>query len=182
MGYKFFDKKYLVMPDEKDIIGKKVFYSDHLDALVRDVESGDSGKAKQLDAMFTESNLPFDVNGAYWGLAYHDPNYEAKVAYSQGRKIQYSKVNGVWVDAPEPRWYEDGKYRIAPEPGTRRYTNRELAEWVADNRGQILKRNRMVSVSYYYLEGYDDAPVPGNVKIRAWSETDWHEPLVEVKE
>lgn len=231
MAYKFFDKKYLVMPDERDIIGKKVFYADHFDVLVCDVESGDLNKAGKLDDIFTGSSFPFYINNSHWNLAYHDPNYECKVAYSQGKQIQCRNIDGTWekwTDTLEPEWCIDCEYRVKPEwyvhpfinkdgncighpfykdksnktfvsfegteaecdkwieehtPKTRRMTNRELARWLADNKGQYAFSCASVFyTSYSYCGGEDAAEVADTVRIRAWDENEWHEPLVEVNE
>lgn len=229
MSYKFFDKQFLVTPDAKSIIGKKVFYRDTLTGIITEVENGDVNSERYgvLEDIVIGSAHPFYIDDVYWGLVYYDPNYEAKIAYSQGKQIQFRSDyidNWIdtddWIDTKTPTWSERLKYRVKPEeiwyvhqdidghywksdsdtitiefkgteaecdawiaehtPKTRRFTNRELSEWVAHSSGQILK-NRMVSMSYYYLEGSDNAPVPGNVKIRAWPESEWHEPVMEVK-
>jgi len=117
MAYKFFDKKFLVMPDDKSIIGKKVFYTNSISCLISIVESGDSSGIGVVNGMLADCYTPFFVDGVYWGLIYYDPNYECKVAYSQGKQIQFRSDNtNDWVDAKEPTWSERLEYRIKPEP------------------------------------------------------------------
>lgn len=91
MEYKFFDKKYLVMPDDTGIIGKRVFYADHFDTLIIDVESGNASRTGMLDGIITNCAFPFYINDSRWSLCYYDPAYEAKAAYSQGRTIEYRR-------------------------------------------------------------------------------------------
>lgn len=218
MPYKFFDKRFLVFPDE-DCLGKKVFYADSYKNLIEEVESGDSGKTGTIDGVYKDEVYPFNIDSANWVLAYHDPSYPAKVAYSQGKKVQYKEADGEWVDVAPPHWVKGGEYRVKPdkyfvhyeadtdcycydtdntisilyegteeeciawmaehESKTRRMTNRELAEWGASNKGQIRYLGH-AHTTYYYLDGSDDETLDDCVKIRAWSESEWHEPLVEV--
>ena len=112
MGYKFFDKRYLIMPDDKDIVGKKVFYADHLDMLICDIESGDVSRNGVLDTMITDCSFPFYIDSSRWALVYYDPNYECKVAYSQGKQIQFRTYDGKWK---KPLWSETDVYRIKPD-------------------------------------------------------------------
>lgn len=225
MGYKFFDKKYLVMPDDKDIIGKKVLYADHIDMLIFDVESGDASRTGILDAIITDCSFPFYINSARWGLTYYDPNYEAKVAYSQGKTIEYRR-KGDWEDewhvstdgvidvkcydyrVKLDKWfvhemtggkfYKDNSNNVYVEfegtkeecdkwieehtPKTRRMTNKELARWLAEGKGQKMEGSNKHRYCTYAYNSDDDLPCRDNVKIRAWDEEYWHAPLVEVKE
>lgn len=115
MAYKFFDKKFLVMPSDKDIIGKKVFYNDVLYDLIAEVEKGDFNCTAVLDNI-DDYKCCFEVDSTHWSLVYHDPNYEAKVAYSQGKQVQFkSKVDGAWGNCgEEPNWDDDYEYRVKP--------------------------------------------------------------------
>jgi hypothetical protein len=118
MEYKFFDKQFLVMPDANDIIGKKVFYRDTLTGIINEVENGDvdSDRYGVLESIVIGSAHPFYIDDVYWSLAYYDPNYECKVAFSQGKQIQFRGDNtDGWVDAKEPTWSERLEYRIKPD-------------------------------------------------------------------
>lgn len=62
------------------------------------------------------------------------------------------------------------------EPKKQRMTNRELAKWLAEGKGQILEGlNKFVRTIYAYKDG-DDTPCRKGVRIRAWNEAQWHEP------
>lgn len=186
MGYKFFDKRFLVMPDNEDIIGKKVFYGYRLSDLIEEVEDGNSNCTSILTAIL-DDDCCFKVgNGGQWSLAYCDPNYECKVAYSQGKQIQFKAFSGEWEDVNDkPLWCERNVYRVKPESTeTRRFTNRELAKWLADNKGQYTAyaNKSYLSTSYKYPLGDDDVLVHECIRIREWDSNEWHEPLVVVKE
>lgn len=230
--YKYFDKKFLVFPDD-ECIGKRVFYANNYTALVSDIESGDFDRTGLIEEVKPYEQKPFkirdEVDDILWKpLAYYDPSYEVKVAYSQGKQIQYKLPDGSWVNTV-PTWIEGDEYRVKPDkwyvhefthsssikmagskfykdnsnsvyvefegtkeecdkwieehtPRTRRMTNRELAKWCADNKGQFrYAEDSIVYTSYYYVGG-DTAEVPKEVRIREWGSDEWHEPLVEVKE
>lgn len=60
-------------------------------------------------------------------------------------------------------------------------TNRELAKWLTEGKGQKREgTNKLVYTTYAY-KGGDDEPCRKGIMIRAWNETEWHEPDV-VKE
>ena len=113
MAYKFFDKRYLVFPDQ-DCLGKKVFFFDTYKDLIEEVESGDVCRTRTIDGVHKDEVYPFNIDGTNWILAYYDPNYEAKVAYSQGRTIEYRrKGDDEWHISTggvlDPKYYE---YRV----------------------------------------------------------------------
>lgn len=121
MSYKFFDKRYLVMPDDESIVGKKVFYNDNLSDLIKEVEQGDLSQVNTLDNIidtdYKETDFCFEVNNAAWCLIYYDPNYEAKVAYSQGKIIEYRrKGNDEW-NVSADGVVDEGhyEYRVKPD-------------------------------------------------------------------
>lgn len=119
MEYKFFDKKFLVLPDDEDIVGKKIFYDDNLSDLIREVEQGEFSHAATLSSIAVDDEgCCFGVGGALWVLAYYDPNYECKVAYSQGKQIQCKPADcmyDVWTDVTTPNWCSGCVYRVKPE-------------------------------------------------------------------
>lgn len=136
----------------------------------------------------SDGPFPFTVNGAHWRFAYCDPAYEARVAYSQGRTIEYHRK-----DNPADEWYtaamgvvdtEHYDYRVKPAetehaPKTRFMNNKELAKWCADGKGQCSTYD-ICYTTYSYSSG-DDTKIPRNIKIREWNSDEWHEPLVEVR-
>jgi len=107
MTYKFFDKCFLVFPDE-DCLGKKVFFFDTYKDLIEEVESGDVCRIRTIDGVHKDAVYPFNIDGTNWILAYYDPNYEAKVAYYKDHKqIQFRTLLDKWEDVC--------KYRVKPD-------------------------------------------------------------------
>lgn len=225
MEYKFFDKEFLVMPDDEDIIGKQCIFANTLPSLIDKVESADIDMNLETGvAIENVEQFPFVASNTEYRLCYYDPNYECKVAYSQGKKIQYRTYLGEWVDVVDkPLWCVRDVYRVKPEeiwyvhqdidghyfksdsdtitiefkgtekecdawiaehtPKTRRMTNKELMRWLAEGKGERVDVTaEYVSLYYSYEKGMDDEECDKDIRIRAWDETDWHEPLVEVKE
>ena len=78
--------------------------------------------------------------------------------------------------------YQDSPYRhcaLLPDPPKpRRATNRELARWLAQGNG-LMKSGTITSGNYTYATGDDDHDASLLVKVRKWSDTEWHEPTVE---
>lgn len=76
---------------------------------------------------------------------------------------------------------------IPEKPAPRRATNRELARWLAQGNGEcILERTAgMADHKWIYEDGCEDEPANGydssdnELKVRKWSDTEWHEPDVE---
>ena len=73
----------------------------------------------------------------------------------------------------------------APKP--RRATNRELARWLAQGNGEYILQITAGMAEHYwnYEDGDEDEPANGydssdnELKVRKWSETEWHEPTVD---
>lgn len=170
MGYKFFDRRFLVMPDDKDIIGKKVFYQDHLDMLICDVESGDISRTGTLDAIIANCSFPFYTDSSRWGLCYYDTNYEAKVAYSQGKKIQVRLPNtDEWLDTKEPAWAEASEYRVKPdEPASDGEGMKEVALNIWNERDMsvvVTALSKSYSVRTVQNTAYTDRPQPFTIIV-----------------
>ena len=70
---------------------------------------------------------------------------------------------------------------LLPEnPAQRRATNRELAKWLAQGNGEISGDTKEYTiVGYYYAIGDENTPVKDGIKVRKWSDTEWHTPDVE---
>lgn len=70
---------------------------------------------------------------------------------------------------------------IPEEPKPRRATNRELANWLAKGKGQIL--GTKISTIYDYDAGVaDNGEVPQFFKVRKWEDIGWHEATVDYME
>ena len=114
-------------------------------------------------------------------------------AFEKGLTIEYKRKGGDWTIASTPSWSLSLRYRVKPkvkepcracfsankwEPKKRRMTNRELSKWLAEGKGQKMEgQNKFAYTTYAYKDG-DDMPCREGVRIRAWNETQWHEPEV----
>ncbi len=67
---------------------------------------------------------------------------------------------------------------IPEEPKPRRATNRELAKWCAEGKGQH-GSDELARCEYSYMVGADDVPISNHYKVRKWEDTEWHEPTVD---
>lgn len=137
------------------------------------------------------------VKGADWHIA-STPSWDLKLRY-RVKPVYNSLANKSCImhpQAKEPRYcstceFVDKSFQKEPcrtcfnankwEPKKRRMTNRELAQWLADGKGQYCTENFGHICDYSYLLGTDNEKVPNGYKIRGWNETEWHEPEV-VKE
>jgi hypothetical protein len=79
--------------------------------------------------------------------------------------------------------YQDSPYRhcaILPDPPKpRRATNRELSRWLAQGNGEILDKTHYINTGHEYFRSLDDDEVHLTIKVRKWSDTEWHEPTVD---
>jgi len=73
----------------------------------------------------------------------------------------------------------------APKP--RRATNRELSRWLAQGNGEYILQITAGMAEHYwnYEDGDEDEPANGydssdnELKVRKWSDNEWHEPTVD---
>lgn len=176
-----FEKKYVHFMWDDKLKGKKVFYADDINTLIKDVTDGNNmGIVKEAEATFA----PFEVKCDFWKFVYFDPYYELKVAHEEGKTIQYL-VGEKWDDLHEPIWkYESECYRIKPDEPNRTVTNRELARWLAQGNGECTEKGiRDTSINCYanfdYPSLFQDDPIPDSFLIRKWEDEEWHEPTRE---
>lgn len=67
---------------------------------------------------------------------------------------------------------------IPEEPKPRRATNRELAKWLAQGKGEQNEEDWVVT-AYAYKSYEANVEVSDKIKVRKWDDTDWHEPTVD---
>lgn len=63
-------------------------------------------------------------------------------------------------------------------PKPRRATNRELSRWLAEGKGEILVPH-CVTQHVSYAVGQDNEKCGSGLRVRKWSDTEWHEPTVD---
>ena len=162
-----FEPKYVHCFWNDELEGKKGFVDDTMGGLKHIVESNNKDWFGEICKNLNDNQIsyPFgleDKSGDkdYYQLCYYDPLYEIKVAYEEGKTIQYfSKVTDKWEDCKgRPLLNGDFTgYRIKPEeyevviicglglriiqstvsPELRKIlfkgTEKECKEWVKDN-------------------------------------------------
>lgn len=174
-----FDKKYVHFMWSDELNGKNCFCSDRINSLISYVNENEQCKCSVVEE--SESpEYPFHSSGSTFKFAYYDPNYDCKIAYARGEKIQVYDCTK-WLDCSgEPNFFDDCMYRIKPkESNDRRMTYRELAEWLARSKGQY-RISAVISIDFEYCEHYDSAEVDEGVMIRHWGSEDWIVPTYDV--
>ena len=181
-----FQKRYVHFMWDDKLQGKEVFFANTVEQLSKLVlENQDKRK------VFSSGNkaAPFSINGDpfcnKWMFIYYDPNYEFKVAFEQGKKIECKRKGDAWEDwnyTPDPEWLDDYEYRIKPEE-SKPVTNRELARWLSQGNGEYktYEDSDLSTYNHYYYY-YKDCEADAPVKIpyvRKWEDTHWHEPTRE---
>ena len=121
-----FDKRFVYFMWDDKLEGKKGFFADDVDDLINAVEEDYSlGCLKG----YGSDTYPFASadNAHSWRFFYYDPNYEYKVAYSEGKQIQVLwDDEDDWRDVTEePLWSDDDIYRIKPTEEYRPYKDTE---------------------------------------------------------
>ena len=184
-----YDKKYVYFEWDDKLEGKKVILAHTIKNIKEFVSSGDEGR---FFIAQKGNGLPFTNGICECEFAYYDPNYEVKKAYNEGKKLQWKYRNEEdwkdWDNDSCPTFFVDTNgYELRVKPDDcetdndylkdRFITNKELAMWLAQGKGQVQdRRTGRISTDYYYFE-YDDSQVDYmNIGIRKWGDDKWHEP------
>ena len=116
-----FEPKYVHCFWDDELEGKKGFVDDTIGGLKNVVESNNKDWFDKIwkNPNNSQISYPFsfeDDSGVRdcYQFCYYDPYYELKVAYEQGKTIQYKNSLNLWTDISEPHWGEDTEYRIKP--------------------------------------------------------------------
>jgi len=122
-----FDKKFVYFMWDEKLEGKVGFVEDSIKELKDMVNAWEKVPTPTYKGRLTFSgslHLPFSnvsniINkDIRFRFAYYDPNYECKVAYAEGKTIQISSDNNIWVDwegEHEPDWKSLWSFRIKSE-------------------------------------------------------------------
>lgn len=66
---------------------------------------------------------------------------------------------------------------------TRRMTNREVAKWLAEGKGEVKVNDTLYPSCYYtYIIGSENIEVGQGTFIREWDSDEWKEPLIEMEQ
>lgn len=69
-------------------------------------------------------------------------------------------------------------HHCANTPEPKPVTNRELAHWIAEGKGEVMD-NDGVFQNWFYWTNHEDDPIKATLRVRKWSETEWHKPTRE---
>lgn len=137
-----FEKKFVHCMYDEELVGKTCVFADDMPSLRVHVIKCDDAFIGVLQApplkpgnSVDELMYPFyrnDDNECY-KFIYYDPNLECKIAYEQGKMIQYFD-SGEWFDVVNPVWNPDIEYRVKPIPDDDKYVPYEsVTEMLCDN-------------------------------------------------
>lgn len=178
-----FENKYCYCVWEDGLKGKKVFFSDYITKLKWRVEKNDLRYVDTVVDNYSE-NCPFHMKEAgFYSFCYYDPNYETKLAYEQGKKIECKRKGDAWGDSdwdytPSPAWLDDHEYRIQSEENI--VTNRELARWLVQGDGELLfPELERCCTNFNYDDDKRNKPVDTRFLVRRWEDEEWHKPTRE---
>lgn len=185
--YKF-DKKFVHFMWDDCLDEKTVFYADS----IADLENVVSYNRQQNRGTIYKSGngtFPFEVwpfgTGDMFRFCYYDPHYNFKLAYEQGKVIQYRDGYGNWTDMDSCECVDGMEYRIKPDEQNT-VTKRELARWLAQGNGECCPIMDVGSgcvgectTHYHYEDKHRDNPLAEYIHIRKWGDTEWHNPTRE---
>lgn len=182
-----FNKKFVYFMWDDGLIGKDCFTASSIKELITKVNERDvKCQVKKGD----NDEFPFKANIFQYKFAYYDPNYDIKIAYNEGKQIQFqSLVDGGWCDCDElseDSWDDDYKYRIKPaedEKQTKCMTYRQLAEWLGRGNGEFMYRLSIATTSIIsYLISDENSEVSQDSRIRKWNSNEWIKPTLAIYE
>ena len=102
-----FEDKYVHFRWTEELKGKDCFVADDIATLCSAFENG---TRRTVTDKFNEC-YPFEARGGF-RFAYYDPNYDCKIAFNEGKKIQSRQKGNSWQDTEFPTWLPDFEYRI----------------------------------------------------------------------
>ena len=117
-----FEKEFVYCVWDKSLVGKLCVFADDIPHLRENVEQcvdafisvlqepTDMSKIKIDDLTFPF----FSGDDSCYKFVYYDPNYRCKLAFEQGKQIQYFDGEE-WLDVNEPEWLDGTKYRVKPD-------------------------------------------------------------------
>ena len=125
-------------------------------------------KGKELKEITTPQIIDPPKKMIVWGDAVEP---EVQTVYAIVRtKDGRTQAIGDW------RWEHCAE--IPEEPKPRRATNRELAMWLAQGKGEQFEGGCVIH-RHSYLPDNTNKEVGDGFMIRKWDDTDWHEPTVD---
>lgn len=186
MEKKIFDEMFVHFLWDDKLKDKKGFVSDNIGRLRHYVETHDVSMFCSVEeAQKGVEAYPFSRidDEAPFRFFYYDPLYDVKLAWKQGKRIQFGGPSGIWLDTSNPDWDNKSlEFRVKPE--ARRMTYRELAEWADKQNGEIKSPTdpSYVFCDFGYREGLENEELSEGYQLRRWGSDAWIKPTVEVYE
>lgn len=121
-----FEDKYVHFRWTDELKGKKCFVANDMATLRRAFENG---SRRTITGEYSEAN-PFTAQG-FFPFAYYDPNYDCKIAFNEGKTIQFkSHVDGAWCNCGdmEGLWDDNYEYRIKPSKPALQWTDLKIGD------------------------------------------------------
>ena len=124
-----FEKEFVRCMYDEELVGKTCIFADDLPSLREHVATCDNDYIDTLaapsisgDESMDDMRFPFYTTKANecYRFVYYDPNLECKMAFEQGKQIQYYD-SGEWFDVPVPTWKPDIEYRVKSDVSENKY-------------------------------------------------------------
>lgn len=182
-----FDKDYVHFMWDDELQDKTGFFAPGISSLIDYVNGNELTRYGKAYYRGYPSD-PFLQNGTGMAYAffYYDPNCEVKLAYAEGKQIEFRPKDEhlSWQPARNPSWADDVEYRIKPEEEPRlMMTHKELAEWVSKQNGQykiLGYRMTYININHKYPENEEDKELTDDYRIRSWNSSEWVKPTVDI--
>lgn len=112
-----FEDKYVHFRWTNELEGKMCFVADDLEELHIEFIQGLRGRCAVT--RHESEAYPFETEHNCYRFCYYDPNLECKIAFEEGKKIQFkSLVDGTWCDCSNMKdsdsWDDQFEYRVKP--------------------------------------------------------------------
>lgn len=176
---KLFNKKFVYFMWDDELTDKECFVADNIYDLMHNVDVND----KKYKVIRNQKNgpFPFITENTGYKFAYYDPTYEYKIAYNEGKQIQYQDIDLEWYDCIGIPPFGFNKLRIKSE--YKLMTYRQLAEWLGRGNGEFMYRLGIATTSVIsYLISDENSEVSQDIRIRKWNSNEWIKPTLAIYE
>lgn len=134
----------------------------------------------ELEVFNPDKSVAFDPPIKCVGWNNEDVKVEFELSSALSKDIWIHRFIGKSNDAPVAFMF--CAILIDP-PKPRRATNRELSRWLAQGNGEwgISKFGviEKAEIGWFYDTGYEKQTLQSELRVRKWSDYEWHEPTVD---
>ena len=118
-----FEDRFVHFTWDESLKDKRCFVADDISKLKSEFKDG----CRETVIDCSDEDFPFETEGNYFRFAYYDPRYDVKVAYEEGKQIQYkAKDTGRWCDWDDSLskciFVDNVEYRVKPEEPKLKWT------------------------------------------------------------